>query len=58
MFATMVILLIGLAVTIGFYQHYNTEGIVLLETQQQITAVILIPASIFAYVLAWNGLNG
>jgi len=58
MFATMVILLIGLAVTVGFYKHYNTEGIALLKTQQQIMTVILIPGSIFAYVLAWNGLNG
>jgi len=58
MFATMIILLIGLAVTIGFYKHYNTGGVALLKTQQQIMAVILIPSSIFAYVLAWNGLNG
>jgi len=58
MFTSIILLLIVLFTTVVIYNKNNEHDIVLLQTQKQRTFIILLPASIVFYAIAWNVLRG
>ena len=58
MFISIILLLIAQFTTAMIYNINNEHNIVLLQTRKQIIFIILLPASIVLYVLAWNLLKG